>query len=128
MFDLVDGFGRLWMDGRRADSQSLGVGKVFVDVALCNLLCAHTFLVCLFDDFVIDVGEVLDKGDLIATELQIAAQGIKDTNRTCVADVDKVVDGRSTGIHLDLARLDWHKFFFFSCQRIKYFHGNLSFL
>ena len=102
------------MNGCFADTKAFGIGQVFVDVTLCDFLCSYAFFVCLFDDLVIDVGKVLDKGNIIAFEFQISAHGIKYTDWTCVADVDKVIYSRSAGIHFYLALLDRHKFFFFS--------------
>ena len=114
VFDLIDGFGCLWMNGCFADTKAFGIGQVFVDVTLCDFLCSYAFFVCLFDDLVIDVGKVLDKGNIVSFKFQISAHSVKYTDWTCVADVDKVIYSRSAGIHFYLALLDRHKFFFFS--------------
>ena len=61
MFDLIDGFGCFWMNGCFADTKAFGIGQVFVDVAFFDFLCSYAFFVCLFDDFLVDVGEDLNK-------------------------------------------------------------------
>ena len=99
------------MDGCRADTQSLGIHKIFLDVAVCNDIIGHTFRIGLIDDLIINIGEVLYKLNLIATVFQIPAQDIKNNERTCVADMEEVIHRRAAGIHLYFSRLNRNKFF-----------------
>ena len=101
--DRIHGLGRAWMNGGRTDAQTLCVGEVFLDVAVGDDVVGHALLVCLFDDLIVDVGEVLYELDLIAAVLKVAAQRVEDDKRTRVADVEVVVDRRTAGVHLDLA-------------------------
>ena len=108
--DLVHRLGRPGVNGGRADAKGLGVLEVLGDILLRDLAGGNTLLVGALDDLVVHVGEVLDKGDLIATVLQIAAQNVKEDDRAGVADVNQVVNGGAAGVHAHLARLDRDKF------------------
>ena len=125
-FDFVDGLGRLRVDGGRTDAQTLGVGQILANIALGDLLGGNALLICLLDNLVVDVGEVLHEGHIVAAELQVPAQGVKDADRAGVADVDKVIDGRPAGVHLDLARLQRDKFLLLSGEGVENFHFFIS--
>ena len=114
------------MDGGRTDAQTLGVGQILANIALGDLFGGDALLVCLFDDLVVDVGKVLHEGHIVAAELQVPAQGVKDADRAGVADVDKVIDGRPAGVHLDLARLQRDKFLLLSGEGVENFHFFIS--
>ena len=118
-FDFVDGLGRLRVDGGRTDAQTLGVGQILSNIALGDFFGAA-------DHLVVDVGEVLHEGHIVAAELQVPAQGVKDADRAGVADVDKVIDGRPAGVHLDLARLQRDKFLLLSGEGVENFHFFIS--
>ena len=109
--DLGDMLRRLGVDGRPLDAQRVRVRVVFLDEALAQLLDGGALLVGAADHLVIDVGEVLHEGDLIALVLQIAAKRVEDDRRARVADVNIVVDRRSAGVNRDLSRGDRHKLF-----------------
>ena len=125
-FDFVDGLGRLRVDGGRTDAQTLGVGQILSNIALGDLFGGDALLVCLLDNLVVDVGKVLHEGHIVAAELQVPAQGVKDADRAGVADVDKVIDGRPAGVHLDLARLQRDKFLLLSGEGVENFHFFIS--
>ena len=110
--------GRTRMNGCRTDTQPLCVREVFLDIAVGDDVVGHALFVCLFDDLVVDVGEVLYELDLIAAVLKVAAQRVKDDKRTRIADVEVVVDRRTAGVHLDLARFERDKLLLGAGHRI----------
>src|SRR5699024_2275369 len=110
--DLVDVLGGQRMDGGRADIQTGCVLFVFLHVPAGNGQVIAVFLVGLVDVFVVDVGEVLNIGDLHAPVFQIAAQHVKHADGTGVADVDVVVYGGAAGVNFQLARCHGYKLFF----------------
>jgi hypothetical protein len=53
------------------------------------------------DGLIIDVREVHDALDVVATDLQVALEKIFKNVRAKVSDVGKIVNSWATGIHLD---------------------------
>ena len=121
----VHGLGCARMHGSRMNAQTLGVDKVFLDVAVSDDVIGHTFLICLLDNFVVNIRKVLHELDVIAAVLKIAAQRIKNNERARVADVEIVVHSRAAGVHLDLARLQRDKLFLFARHRVIQFHNSI---
>ena len=117
--DGVHGLGGARVHGCGLDAQALGVDKVLLDIAVGDDVVGDALLVCLADDLVVNIGEVLHEGHLVAAVLEIAAQQVKHDERAGVADVEIVVHGRAARIHLDLARRDRHKLLFLSGQRVE---------
>lgn len=74
----------------RADSEAFGIGQIFFDVTLSDFLNGDSFLIRLVDKLVIDVGEILDKGNVIAAVFQVAAQRVEHADGARVADVEKL--------------------------------------
>ena len=79
---------------------------------LGNLSGGAALFVGTVDDFVVDVGEVLGKRDLIALEHEVAANHVERQERARVADVDLVVDRGAADVHADLALFDGLKLLF----------------
>ena len=118
----VDLLRRQRMRRRRFYIHALHVFFAFFDVALGDLLCAHTFFICLRNDLVIHIRKVGYVIDLIATIFHITAHRIKYDHRTGISDMDKIVNGRTAHIHPYLSRLKRDKFFFPFCLCIKNSH------
>ena len=76
----------------------------------------------LADNLIIHIGEVLHELYLIAAELKILAEGIKNDDRTCVSNVNVVIYRRSAGIDQCLTLVNRLEFFFLSGQCVIYFH------
>ena len=87
------------------------VGEIFLDVFICNFLGCAVFFMRTIDDFIIDVGEVLNKGHIVADVFEIAAQHVEHDKGSGVADVKIIVDRRPAGVHFDLSRFDGFKGF-----------------
>ena len=68
-----------------------------------HLLGRHPTLVGALDDLVVDVGEVLGEGHLVAAVGKPAADDVEGEEGAGVADVDVVVDGGAAHVHADLA-------------------------
>ena len=106
------------------DVQSVCIGLVFRNIALGDLCGSGSLFVCLFDDLVVHVSEILHIGDSVAPVFQIAAQHVKCTDGTGVSDMDIVVYRRTAGIDADVSGLNGNDLFFFSCQRIIDLHDD----
>ena len=115
------------MYGRLADAEALRIDVVFLDIAVRDDVEVHALFVCLVDDLVVDVGEVLHELHLVAAVLKVAAQQVEHDERARVADVEVVVHGRAAGIHFDLARGDRNEFLLLAGQGIEQFHDSISF-
>ena len=59
--------------GGSLHAQGVGVGIILLDEAVAQLLYGGALLVGPADHLVVDVGEVLDEGDLVAPVLEIPA-------------------------------------------------------
>ena len=64
------------------------------------------------DHFVIHVGKVRNVVDLVALKLKVATNGIKGDGTTRVANVNIVINGGTTDIHINNPRVEGLKFFF----------------
>ena len=93
--DDIHVLGDLGVNVRAADVEPVSVGEVFPDSVLGNLVSSLAELVRLLDYLVVNVGEVLNVEHLVSAELKVSAERVENAQRTGVADVDKVVDGRS---------------------------------
>ena len=68
-----------------------------------------TLVVGAVDDLVVNVREVLGKGDLVALVHEITADDVEGQEGPGVADVDLVVDRGTADVHANLALLDGDK-------------------
>ncbi len=59
--DLVHGLGGLRMDRSRPDAQAPGINPIFVDIAFRNGFIVGILLIGPLDDFIVDIGEVLNE-------------------------------------------------------------------
>ena len=100
--DLLGGLGA---HGRVLDAGAAHVLDEGVGVLRGHLGGAAALLVGLLDDLVVDVGDVLDEGHLVAAPLEVAADDIEGDEGARVADVDAVVDGGTAHVHAHLAGL-----------------------
>ena len=124
--DLLNVLGRLRMHGGRLDAERLRIDEIFVDILLRDLIGGDALLVRALDDLVVDVGEVLHEGDVVASVLEIAAENVEHDDRAGVADVDVVIHRRAAGVHADLALLDGDELFLLHGHGIIELHGKSS--
>ena len=97
--------------------------KAFRPRSLPFLLHGSALFLSLFDELIVDVGDVGDVDDLVAAVLEVAAQGIEDDERAGVADVDIVVDGGAADVDAVLARHLRHELFLLAGQGVKDLHS-----
>jgi hypothetical protein len=62
------------------------------------------------DGLIVDVREVHDALDVVATDLQVALEKIFKNVRAKVSDVGKIVNSWATGIHLDASPFGVQRF------------------
>ena len=118
----VDILGCLGVNGCRLDPESLCVLEVFRDEAFGDFFLRRPLSVGAVYYLVVDIGKVLNKGNVISAVSEIAAKHIKDNKATCVSDMEIIVYRRTAGIHTNFARLNRHKLFFFSCECVVDLH------
>ena len=95
----IDFLGCQRMGGGRHHIHICHIFLAFFDVAGGDFLCAYAFFYGFGNDLIIHISEIGYIVDFIAFVLQIAADRVKDDHGSGVADVDKVVYGRSAHIH-----------------------------
>jgi hypothetical protein len=110
------------MNGSRTDTQTLGIGEILPDILLCHLVEGNALLNGLLDDLIVHVGEVLHKGHVVATILQIAAEHVEHDDGTGVAHVDIVIYGWAAAIHPYLALFNGDKFLLAAAHRVENLH------
>ena len=120
--NIIHGLSYLRMNCRLLDVQSRRVLEVFLDVLLGDFSRAYAFLLCSVYYLVINVGEVLNELDLVASVLEILSHGIEYYERSGVSYVKEIVHGRSADVHFDLAFLLRYELLFSSCQCVIYLH------
>ena len=121
--DLADMLGSAGAHGGGLDVQTVGIPDVLGLKLAGDLLHRGAFLLALFDELVINIGDVGDIVDLVAAVFQIAAQRIKDDHRARVADVDIVVNRRAADIDAVLALLLGDKFLFLAGHGVEDLHS-----
>ena len=127
-YDFVNIFGCSRMNGGLSDIKSLGVCPKFLYIPLGNLLNGGALLVGLVYKLIVDVGEILNEIDLIASPLKVSSEHIKNAKRAGVSDVNIVIDGGAAGINFRLPLFYRNKLLFLSGQGIENFHFKKSFL
>ena len=98
------------MTSRRLNTKSRHVFTEGSDVLIRDFLRCDTFFLGTVDNLIIHIRKVRNIGNLIATILKIATNGIEGYCRTGIPYVNVVVYSWPTDIHLDLAVLNWDKF------------------
>ena len=112
------------MNSCRTNIQPLCIRFIFTDIFFSAFFGRNAFFFGLFDNLVIDIGIILNEIDFVSTVFKESAQHIKNTNRSCIADMDIIIDRRATYIHIDLIRVHRLEFLFFVCQCIKNLNHN----
>ena len=118
----VDIFGCSWVNGGALYAERLRVFEIFGDKTLAEFFDGNTLLIGAVNHFVINIGKILHKCNLISQIFKISAQSIEYNEGTCIADMEIIVHGRPARIHLYLAFCYGYKFFFFSGHGIVQFH------
>ena len=116
---LVDILGRLGMNGGGSEVKALCILPEFLDILLGDGFIVSPLFVGLLDNFIVNVGEILNESDLVTPVFEIPSEHVKDTDGAGVADVDIVIDRRAAGIYLYLALGDGLEFLFFSGQGVE---------
>ena len=125
--DLLDVLGSAGLDGGLLAVQAGGILEVLSLKALGNFLHGSALFLPLFDELIIDIGDVGHIDDLVAAVFQIAAQGVEDDQRAGIADVDIIVNGRAADVDAILAGYLRDELFFLTGQGVENLHKNLSF-
>ena len=121
--DLTDMLGCAGAHGGGLDVQAVGIPDVLGLKLAGDLLHRGALLLALFDELVINIGDVGDIVDLVAAVFQIAAQRVKDDHRARIADVDIVVNRRAADIDAVLALLLGDKFLFLAGHGVEDLHS-----
>ena len=126
--DLLDVLGSAGLDGGLLAVQAGGILEVLSLKALGNFLHGSALFLPLFDELIIDIGDVGHIDDLVAAVFQITAQGIEDDQRAGIADVDIIVNGRAADVDAILAGHLRDELFFLTGQGVENLHNTFSFI
>ena len=100
---------------RFTDIHALCVFPELLNIFFGDFLKGKTFFVCTADNFIVDIGKILNKGNLIASVFKIAAKNIENAKRTGITDMDKIIYRRTAGVNFEFARRYRNQFLLFSC-------------
>ena len=128
LYNFIHIFCCLGVNGGFFYAKAGGIFFIFGNIFFRNLGRGDAFFVGAFDDFIVNVGKVLNKSYLVAKKFQIAAEHVKNTDGPCVADVDIVINSGSAGIDFEFAGGKRNKFLFLPCHGVKNFHFWVSFM
>jgi hypothetical protein len=103
---------------RLADAELVEVVEEVVDERLRVVVQRHALAQRAADRLVVHVGEVHHELHLVAAELQVAAQEVREEERPHVADVRRGVHRGAAGVHPDLAGLQGDELFFAARQGV----------
>ena len=117
----------LGVNGSVPHIKSVRIGFVLGNVLLADLFEGGAFFVCAIDYLIVDIGEVLNIGDLVALVFKIASEHIEYADGTGVAYVNVVVNGGTACVNAEFALVQRDKFFFLSGESIINFHELFSF-
>ena len=102
--------------------QARGVLQVLRLKALGHRLHGGALLLALFDELVVNIGDVGNVDHLVALVFQIPAQGIKHDQGPGVADVNVVVHGGAAHVNAVFAGLLGDEFLFFAGEGVENLH------
>ena len=102
--------------------ESRRIFKIFGYIFFAYFLSADPLFFSSLDDLVVHIGKILDEFDLIPSVLEIFSHGVKHYERSGIAYVEVIVDGRTAHIHSYLSFFDRYKLFLFSRQSIINLH------
>ena len=120
--DLRHGLTHSGVNVCRGDVEFLNILKILVDILVRHVHGADMLFSRAVDDLVVHVRKVLHVLHLLASVLQIFAHGVEHDERTGVADVDKVIYGRTADVHLEFRRIHRNEFFFSAAHGVVNFH------
>ena len=80
-----------------------------IDHAVCEGTNGFAVFYGTLDDLVVNVGDVANVRDLVATGLEPALDHIKGDIGTSVPHMAQVIDGHAANVHADMPRLKWRK-------------------
>ena len=92
--------------GSMVGGENVEAGHVFVehgDEAAGELFAGGVLFLGPLDDFVVYVGEVTDKGDIVAPVAQVADDHVEDQGGSGMAYMAVIIGGDAADIELDLA-------------------------
>ena len=113
--DHTEHFGNVvrgaWFDGGWLDAQPANVTVHGGDHLIGQRPNGDAPLERSFDDLVVNVGDVANIGDAVTAALQPPLGHIKRHHHAGMPNVTQVINGHSTDVHSDMARLQWRKRF-----------------
>ena len=109
----VDFLGCLRMNRRRFYIQGFHILFTLFNITLGNNGRLHTLFLRFFDDFIIHIREIGHIIDLPALVFHISSDRIEYNHRSCISDMNQVIDRRSAYIYADLTLFMGHELLFF---------------
>ena len=119
MDDLRDMFCSARCNIGAADSKSVSVLVVLGYEFLGKLINGDAVLAGTMYHFVVNVGEVLDKRNVIAFMFKPASEHVKHDEWSSVSDVEEVIDCRAARIEADVSWFEWSEGFFFAGEVVE---------
>src|SRR5215813_1111397 len=116
--------GRLRLHVGGVDPDGGHVLLVFRDVALRDGRGGHALLVGSPDDAVVHVGVVLDEGDFVVAEAEVAPHHVEDHGAPCMPDVTEIVHGDPAHVHARLAGHEGHEVLLAPGERVEDAQGH----
>ena len=117
-----DLFRCLRMNRGRLYIKCLHIFPAFRNITLGNHGRIHPFLIRFPDDLIIYVRKVGDVIHRIAFVLHITSGRVKNDHRTCITDMDQVIDSGPAHVHAHLPLLQRYEFLFLPGQCVINFH------
>jgi len=99
-------------------SESFGVFVEFFGPVIRDFLQRPTFLACLSDRFVVDIGQVSNMENFLAARFECAAKDILKDKTAEIADMCGTVNGRSAAIVAESFAVERDEFADGSAKRI----------
>src|SRR3972149_3779925 len=93
--------------------QFLQIFKKSVDIILSYRMIVFLFFVCFLNNFIINIGYVHHIFYFIPFIFKISSQYIGRNKRTCITNMEIIIDSGSTNVNLYIGWIDGLKFFFF---------------
>ena len=106
----------------RLDIHSFHILLTFCNISCRNLIGRHALFICLLNNLIIHICKIGHVIYIVALVFKISAHRVKYDHRSCISNVDKIVNRRSADIHLNLSFLHRNKFFFSLRHRIIQLH------
>ena len=86
-----------------ADVHALSIYPKLFNILLADIFEGYALFVCTADNLIVDICKVLYKINLVTSVFKVTAHYVKNAERSCVTDMDEVINCGTASVDFELA-------------------------